>query len=45
MTRNVCTVKYGTETLLYLGLNICNIVPDDIKGEQPVRAFKLKIKN
>ena len=44
-TRNVRTVKYGTETLAHLGPKIWDIVPDDIKGERSVMAFKTKIKN
>ena len=45
MTKNVRTVKYGTETLAHLGPKIWNLVPDHIKSETSVKAFKTKIKN
>ena len=44
-TRNVHTVKYGTETLAYLGPKIWALVPDEIKSENSVIGFKRKIKN
>ena len=45
LTRNVRTVNYGTETLAHLGPKIWAIVPDDIKDEKSVNAFKTRIKN
>ena len=45
LTRNVRTVNYGTETLAHLGPKIWAIVPDDIKDEKSVNAFKARIKN
>ena len=44
-TRNVHSVKYGTETLAHLGPKIWALVPDDIKSEKSVNGFKRKIKN
>ena len=44
-TRNVHSVKYGTETLAHLGPKIWALVPDDIKREESVIGFKTKIKN
>ena len=45
ITRNVRTVKYGTETLAHLGPKIWALIPDNIKEEKSVNAFKTKIKN
>ena len=42
--RNVRTVKYGTETLGYLGPKIWSLVPDEIKNSNNVKTFKNKIK-
>ena len=44
ITRNIRTVNYGTETLAHLGPKIWALVPDDIKDEKSVNAFKIKIK-
>ena len=44
VTRNIRTVKYGTETIAHLGPKIWDLVPDDIKCEKSVKAFKAKIK-
>ena len=42
---NVKTVLYGTETLSYLGPNIWNLVPSDIRGcaTEPIFHQKIKI--
>ena len=45
VTRNVRTVKYGTETLAHLGPKIWALVPDEIKSEKSINGFKMKIKN
>ena len=44
VTRNVRTVKYGTETLAHLGPKIWALVPDEIKSEKSINGFKMKIK-
>ena len=44
-TRNVRTVAYGTETLSYLGPKIWSLVPEEIKNENNLGAFKIKIKH
>ena len=45
MTRNVNTVRYGTETLAHLGHNTCGIIPNDIKNEPSLNIFTKKIKD
>ena len=44
-TRKVRTVAYGTETLSYLGPKIWSLVPEEIKNENNLGAFKIKIKH
>ena len=44
MTRNVRTVRYGTETLAHLGPKIWAIIPNVIKDTNSVKLFKSKIK-
>ena len=43
-TRNVRTVKYGTNTLSHLGPKIWLIIPDDIKECSTLKSFKKNIK-
>ena len=43
-TRNVRTVRYGTETLSFLATKILAIVPDDVKNASSIELFKEKIK-
>ena len=43
-TRNVKSVRYGTETLAHLGPKIWSIIPNDIKEEQSLKLFTKKIK-
>ena len=44
ITRNVKSVRYGTETLAHLGPKIWSIIPNDIKEEQSLKLFTKKIK-
>ena len=43
-TRNVRTVRYGTETLSFLATKIWELVPDDVKNALLIELFKEKIK-
>ena len=43
-TRNVRTVRYGTETLTFMGPKIWHLVPADIKNASSLVEFKNKIK-
>ena len=43
-TRNVRTVRYGTETLAHLGHKIWAIISSEIKDEPPLNDFTRKIK-
>ena len=43
-TRNVISVRYGTDTLAHLGPKIWSIIPNDIKEEQSLKLFTKKIK-
>ena len=42
---NVKTVKYGTETLSWLGPKIWQLLPTDYKNCESLQMFKTKIKN
>ena len=42
---NVKTVKYGTETLYWLGPKIWQLLPTDYKNCESLQMFKTKIKN
>ena len=44
MTRNVCTVRYGTDTLSHLSPKIWALIPSDIKEVDSLKLFKSKIK-
>ena len=44
ITRNVRTVKYGTETLSHLSPKIWAIIPSEIKNETNFKVFVRKIK-
>ena len=44
MTRNVRTVRYGTETLAHLAPKIWVIIPKDIKESRSLKLFKRRIK-
>ena len=39
------TVRYGLESLSYLGTRLCNILPDEYKKIQSVKNFKAKIRS
>ena len=43
-TRNVRTVRYGTETLAHLGPKIWAIIPNEIKDADSLNSFKSRIK-
>ena len=43
MSKNVHSVRYGTESLSYLGPKIWSLVPDDIKNSKSLTVFKSKI--
>ena len=43
-TRNVKSVRYGTETLAHLGPKIWSIISSDLKEEQSLKLFTKKIK-
>ena len=38
------TVRYGTETIIYLGPKIWSIIPDEIKESASSETFRQKIK-
>ena len=38
------TVRYGTETIIYLNLKIWSIIPDKIKESASLEPFRQKIK-
>ena len=44
MTRNVRTVRYGTESLAHLSPKIWDIIPNDLKEVDSLKLFKSKIK-
>ena len=44
MTRNVRTVRYGTETLAHLGPKVWSMVPSEMKKATSLNSFKLQIK-
>ena len=44
-TRRKKTVRYGSESLLYLGPKLWNILPDEYKKIQSVKDFKAKIRS
>ena len=44
MTRNVCTVRYGTDTLSHLSPKIWTLIPSDIKEVDTLKLFKSKNK-
>ena len=43
-TRNVKSLRYGTETLAHLGPKIWSIIPSGMKEEQSLKLFTKKIK-
>ena len=43
-TRNIRTVKYGTDTLAHLGPKIWSIIPSDMKKEQTLELFAKRIR-
>ena len=43
--RRIKTVRYGSESLLYLGPRLWNILPDECKKLQSVKDFKAKIRS
>ena len=44
-SRNVHSVRHGTDNLTYLGPKIWNIVPLVIKNSESLSVFKIKIKH
>ena len=42
--RRIKTVRYGSESLSYLGPRLWNILPDEYKKIQSVKDFKAKIR-
>ena len=42
LSKNVHSVRYGTESLSYLGPKIWSLVPDDIKNRLPYLKAKFK---
>ena len=44
ITRNVHTVRYGTETLSHIGPKIWDTIPSDIKNAKDLKAFIRNIK-
>ena len=38
-TRNVHSVRYGTDSLSYLGPKICELIPNDIKESKTIKCF------
>ena len=42
-TRNICTTKYGTETLSQLGPKIWDQIPEDIKRAKSLKSFNKDI--
>ena len=43
-TRNVRTVRYGTDSLAHLGPKIWSIIPECIKREKTLKSFIKKIR-
>ena len=43
--RRIKTVRYGSESLSYLGPRLWNILPDECKKIQSVKGFKAKIRS
>ena len=43
--RRIKTVRYGSESLSYLGPRLWNILPDEYKMMQSVKDFKAKIRS
>ena len=43
-TRNARTVRYGTETISFIGPKIWSLIPDEIKASSNLVEFKNKIK-
>ena len=43
--RRIKTVRYGSESLSYLGPRLWNILPDEYKNLQSVKDFKAKIRS
>ena len=44
MTRNVRTVRYGTETLAHLGPKVWSMIPSEMKKASSLKSFKVQIK-
>ena len=43
--RNVKTVRYGTESITYLGPKLWNLLPDTIKLSKTLEVFKKRVKS
>ena len=44
-SRRITSVRYGIDSLTYLGPKVWNVVPKDIKISESLNVFKTKIKN
>ena len=44
ISRNVKTVRYGTESLSYLAPKIWNLLPNEMRDSSTLASFKEKIK-
>jgi hypothetical protein len=44
-SRNIRTVKYGSETLPHIGAKLWNSLPNEYKSSTTITEFKNKIKN
>ena len=42
--RNICTVRYGLETLSFLGPKIWSTIPDEFQSLTTVKSFKKSIR-
>ena len=43
-SRNIRTVRYGTETISYIGPKLWQMIPSDIRDSKTLQEFKRKIK-
>ena len=44
MSINIRTVRYGTETISYIGPKLWKMIPSDIRDSKTLQEFKHKIK-
>ena len=43
-SRNLSSVRYGTETISYMALKIWTLIPKTIKNHDGLKSFKQKIR-